>query len=103
LERRGILSIGVRAAQPDVDQRAAGVAWIDRRRSSRGLVVGDSATALRHTRALALLERIVGMAASQAVRVHEGVRYDVVVDTTTASTEQCARAVLCRVTAAAAR
>ncbi|MGH3073460.1 MAG: phosphotransferase-like protein, partial [Gaiellales bacterium] len=41
-------------------------------------------------------ERIVGMALSQAERVHEGVRYDVVVDTTEASPEQCARAVLAR-------
>jgi chloramphenicol 3-O phosphotransferase len=38
--------------------------------------------------------RIVGMAAAQAVSVHEGVRYDVVVDTTAASVEECARAVL---------
>jgi chloramphenicol 3-O phosphotransferase len=39
-------------------------------------------------------DRIAGMAASQARRVHEGVRYDVVVDTTTASAEQCAHVVL---------
>jgi len=39
-------------------------------------------------------ERIAGMAASQAARVHEGVDYDLVVDTTKASVEQCARMVL---------
>lgn len=39
-------------------------------------------------------DRIGGMALSQAERVHEGVRYDVVVDTTDASPDQCARAVL---------
>jgi chloramphenicol 3-O phosphotransferase len=39
-------------------------------------------------------DRIAGMAASQAFTVHEGVRYDVLVDTTTASSEDCARAIL---------
>ena len=44
-----------------------------------------------------LPDRIAGMAASQATRVHEGVHYDVVVDTTTMSSEACARAVLAHV------
>jgi chloramphenicol 3-O phosphotransferase len=39
-------------------------------------------------------DRITGMAASQTLIVHEGVRYDVVVDSTSASTDECARAVL---------
>ncbi len=41
--------------------------------------------------------RVAGMAASQAERVHEGVDYDLVLDTTTASIEECARAVLAAV------
>ena len=36
-------------------------------------------------------DRIVGMARLQAEQVHEGVVYDLVVDTTRASTEECAR------------
>jgi chloramphenicol 3-O-phosphotransferase len=36
-------------------------------------------------------------AASQAVRVHDGVRYDVVVDSTTTSSLECARAIVARV------
>jgi chloramphenicol 3-O phosphotransferase len=52
----------------------------------------DSAVAA--AREVARPERIAGMAVSQALTVHEGVRYDVVVDTTTASTEACTRAVL---------
>jgi chloramphenicol 3-O phosphotransferase len=39
-------------------------------------------------------DRIPGMAVSQALKVHEGVRYDVVVDSTAASIEECAQAVL---------
>jgi chloramphenicol 3-O phosphotransferase len=39
-------------------------------------------------------DRVAGMAASQATTVHAGVRYDVTVDTTTASIEACAQAVL---------
>lgn len=38
--------------------------------------------------------RPAGMAAQQANSVHDGVRYDVVVDTTSASADQCARAVI---------
>jgi chloramphenicol 3-O-phosphotransferase len=34
------------------------------------------------------------MADDQAMKVHEGVCYDVVVDTTNASVDECARAVL---------
>ena len=36
-------------------------------------------------------DRIVGMARLQAEQVHEGVVYDVVVDTTHATTDECAR------------
>lgn len=42
-------------------------------------------------------DRMAGMAASQAAAVHEGVRYDVVVDTTARPAEDCAREVLSRV------
>lgn len=42
-------------------------------------------------------DRLGGMAVSQAAVVHEGVRYDVVVDTTARSVEECAREVLVRV------
>jgi chloramphenicol 3-O phosphotransferase len=38
-------------------------------------------------------DRIVGMAASQAEVVHDGVRYDVHVDTTNASSMDCALAI----------
>lgn len=39
-------------------------------------------------------DRVAGMAASQVGRVHEGVRYDLVVNTTATSSEACARVVL---------
>jgi chloramphenicol 3-O phosphotransferase len=39
-------------------------------------------------------DRIVGMARLQAERVHDGVAYDLTVDTTTASPEECSTAVL---------
>jgi chloramphenicol 3-O phosphotransferase len=39
-------------------------------------------------------DRTAGMAASQATKVHEGVRYDVVVDTTVISSAECARVIL---------
>lgn len=42
-------------------------------------------------------DRIAGMAVSQATRVHDGVRYDVVVDTTAMSVEECTRVVLAHV------
>jgi chloramphenicol 3-O phosphotransferase len=45
----------------------------------------------------ARLDRIAGMAASQATAVHEGVRYDIVVDTTNTACETCARAVVAHV------
>jgi chloramphenicol 3-O phosphotransferase len=43
-------------------------------------------------------DRIVGMARLQAERVHEGVIYDFVVDTTDASAEECALAVIAHLT-----
>lgn len=39
-------------------------------------------------------DRVTGMALLQAERVHDGVSYDTVVDTTAASTPDCARAVV---------
>jgi len=38
-------------------------------------------------------DRILGMAEKQADRVHEGVRYDIVVDTTNASAVDCAKVI----------
>ena len=43
-------------------------------------------------------DRIRGQARDQAERVHAGAFYDLVVDTTETSTEECARAVVARVT-----
>jgi chloramphenicol 3-O phosphotransferase len=40
------------------------------------------------------IARVAGMATSQAARVHHAVRYDVVVDTAAASSEECAQVVL---------
>lgn len=39
-------------------------------------------------------DRIVGMAVSQATRVHDGLRYEADVDTTSMSIEECTRVVL---------
>lgn len=41
-------------------------------------------------------DRVVGMARRQADAVHDGVRYDLVVDTTDASPEACAQAIAAR-------
>jgi chloramphenicol 3-O phosphotransferase len=43
-------------------------------------------------------DRVAGMAASQATMVHEGVAYDVEVDTSHAESLDCARAIAARVT-----
>ncbi|MGH9056868.1 MAG: phosphotransferase-like protein, partial [Acidimicrobiales bacterium] len=42
-------------------------------------------------------DRVGGMARLQAARVHEGVLYDLVVDTTAASAADCARAIAAHV------
>jgi chloramphenicol 3-O phosphotransferase len=52
--------------------------------------------AVARAREAARPDRIAGMAVSQASRVHEGVEYTVVVDTTTASSAACAVAILDR-------
>ncbi|MFI9363901.1 chloramphenicol phosphotransferase CPT [Kitasatospora sp. NPDC053057] len=44
-------------------------------------------------------DRVAGMAAAQASAVHEGVAYDLVVDTAQASPDECAEAILTRVAA----
>ncbi|MER7671133.1 chloramphenicol phosphotransferase CPT [Kitasatospora sp. NPDC096128] len=44
-------------------------------------------------------DRVAGMAAAQAEAVHEGVGYDLVVDTSRASAEDCADAILARMAA----
>lgn len=41
-------------------------------------------------------DRTIGMATSQATQVHDGVRYDLIVDTTASSTVECARTVMAR-------
>ena len=55
----------------------------------------DSAVAA--SREIARGDRVVGMAASQAELVHQGVRYDVQVDTTHTEALDCARAIAARV------
>jgi chloramphenicol 3-O phosphotransferase len=45
-------------------------------------------------------DRITGMAASQALIVHDGVRYDMQVDTTDADAAQCARTIAAAATSA---
>ncbi len=52
----------------------------------------DPAIAVQRERARS--DRMDGMATSQASKVHDGVHYDVVVDTTAASSEHCARVVI---------
>ena len=47
--------------------------------------------AVAEARELQRGDRVQGMARDQARRVHEGVRYDLVVDTTTRSPDDCAR------------
>ncbi|WP_208615568.1 chloramphenicol phosphotransferase CPT [Streptomyces rubellomurinus] len=42
-------------------------------------------------------DRVAGMAAAQATAVHTGVGYDLVIDTTRATAQECARTVLARV------
>ena len=49
-------------------------------------------------RPIALRDRVIGMAASQAEQVHSGVVYDVEVDTSHAESMDCARAIAARVT-----
>jgi len=48
-------------------------------------------------RELARGDRVIGMAASQAELVHQGVVYDLQVDTTHAEALECARAIAARV------
>jgi len=43
-------------------------------------------------------DRVTGMAESQSTVVHEGVRYDVVVDTSDATSESCAASILAHLT-----
>ena len=56
-----------------------------------------SARAVAHAREIARGDRIAGMAASQADVVHQGVGYDLQVDTTHTETLECARAIAARV------
>lgn len=48
-------------------------------------------------------DRVAGMAASQAEVVHEGVEYDVEVDTASATPQECARAIVARISSGAGR
>lgn len=54
-------------------------------------------SAVAEGREVARGDRIVGMAASQAEAVHQGVRYDLEVDTTHTESLVCARAIAARV------
>jgi chloramphenicol 3-O phosphotransferase len=46
------------------------------------------------TRGIQRGDRIRGQARDQALRVHQGVRYDLVVDTTTTASSQCAETIV---------
>ena len=46
------------------------------------------------TREIQRADRISGQARDQAVRVHRGVRYDLIVDTTRTASSQCARTIV---------
>jgi len=59
-----------------------------------GLRCDPSVAAAREKARTDPIPRVAGMATSQAALVHHGVRYDVVVDTTAASSEECAQIVL---------
>lgn len=61
----------------------------------------DATTAEARERARG--DRVAGMAAKQAEIVHEGVGYDVEVDTTDTAAEECARVIAARSTRVAAR
>jgi chloramphenicol 3-O phosphotransferase len=49
---------------------------------------------IAETRELERNDRVLGMARSQAERVHDGVSYDIVVDTSHVSSAECARAIV---------
>ncbi|MGW3040814.1 chloramphenicol phosphotransferase CPT [Kitasatospora sp. NPDC001159] len=57
------------------------------------------APAVAAAREAARGDRVAGMAAAQAESVHRGVSYDLVVDTSQASADECARLIIDRVTA----
>ena len=58
----------------------------------------DPAAAARENARIDTIPRVAGMATLQAARVHHAVRYDVVVDTAAASSEECAQTVLAHIT-----
>jgi chloramphenicol 3-O phosphotransferase len=49
---------------------------------------------IAEARELQRQDRVIGLARDQAERVHEGVRYDIVVDTTDAAPDECATLIL---------
>jgi chloramphenicol 3-O phosphotransferase len=78
--------------------RASQQRWLTALGALRVLWVGvrcDGAVAA--AREIARGDRITGMAASQAELVHQGVRYDLEVDTTHTDALDCARAITARV------
>lgn len=85
--------MGGRASQERLAAALAGlpVVWVGVRCSTRS----------RHRPGRSRPDRTAGMARRQAERVHEGVVYDLVVDTTASSTIDCARRVASRVAALA--
>lgn len=83
--------LGARASQARLAAALSGlaVAWVGVRCDR------DVAAARERSRP----DRVVGMAHLQAERVHEGVTYDLVVDTTATSAADCAREIASYVTA----
>ena len=99
----GIAAMARAGARVIVDEAFLGGAasqqrWLAALGTLRVLWVGvrcDGAVAA--AREIARGDRITGMAASQAELVHQGVRYDLEVDTTHTEALDCARAVAARV------
>jgi chloramphenicol 3-O phosphotransferase len=99
----GVAAMAAAGARIIVDEAFLGGAasqqrWLSALGALRVLWVGvrcDGAVAA--AREIARGDRITGMAASQAELVHQGVRYDVQVDTTHAEALDCARAIAARV------
>jgi chloramphenicol 3-O phosphotransferase len=83
--REGIVVAADGAVSVGADFRALEAAWM------------DGIAAMARAGARVIIDRTPGMAASQAELVHEGVRYDLEVDTTHTESLACARAIAARV------
>ncbi len=99
----GIAAMALAGARVIVDEVfLGGVAsqqrWQQALGSLRVLWVGVRCeSAVAASREIARGDRVIGMAASQADVVHQGVAYDLQVDTTHAEAMECARAIAARV------